>query len=242
MICSRTMKESDYAELVDEGNTIMDIQGAIQMWNPAQHRHRLWEYALAQKALKEVYGERYGLHVSDHGCGAGYLSPILFWLGHHVYMYECWAMGNEETFALEQMRRVAGKRPNLTGSYQLRSTPLANGTLSSEDMDMDAAFCISTIEHIGEYQKAWTELLSTVGPGGLAFITSDFAEDEVDHYAYSYLRAGKMFTKDTYQELISIGEQQGFHLLGGKHELTWGEENRLVNDYGFGALAMKRDV
>lgn len=106
MILSRTMREADYDELKDEGQVIVDVHNAIKMWNDKQHHHRLWEYALAQKALKTVFGDRKGLLVTDHGCGAGYLSPILYWLGHHVWMYECWTFGSEEDFLLEQMRRV----------------------------------------------------------------------------------------------------------------------------------------
>lgn len=239
MILSRTLRESDYSDLVAEGQVIKTVHDKIQIWLEAQHKHRLWEYALAQKALKEVRGDKKGLRICDVGCAGSFLAPVLYWLGNEVVMYDIWSMGNYHQFTMEQMRRVA-QLGEPVGSYEFKERGL--GGMQEDDRDFDAAFCISTIEHIVEYQAAFKDLLDMVKPGGLMFLTSDFAEDEVDHYQYSYLRAGKMFTKDTYQELISIGEQQGFHLLGGKHELTWGEENRLVNDYGFGALAMKRDV
>jgi 2-polyprenyl-3-methyl-5-hydroxy-6-metoxy-1,4-benzoquinol methylase len=173
MIFSRTMKEKDYDEMVPEGQVIQDIHAAIKMWYDAQHKARLWEYALAQKVLKEVFGDKKGLTVSDHGCGAGYMSPILYWLGHRVWMYECWTFGNEEAFAMEQMRRVGLHRASLGGTYEMRNRPLCN--LVDADRGVDAAFCISTLEHIGEYQKAFRDLLSTVKPGGLVFLTTDFA-------------------------------------------------------------------
>lgn len=237
MILTRTMVEKDYENLKEEGAEIIKLQGLIQMWYPAQHTHRLWEYALALRALKEVHGNKPRLLCSDHGCGAGFMSPLLYWKGHKVLMYEPWSMGNEETYMLQQMQNVSVHLPaDAMNYYQLRNTPLCH--MTEEDGGVDAAFCISTIEHIGEYERAFKDLLSTVKPGGLVFLTSDFAEDEEDHYMYSHLRAGKMFTAKTYADLISIAKDYQFSLLGGMHELTWGAENRLVNDYGFASLAL----
>lgn len=238
MILSRTMREKDYDEMSSEGQIIRDIHATIQMWNDKQHKHRLWEYALAQKVLTTVFGSKKGLLVSDHGCGAGYLSPILYWLGHKVWMYECWVFGNEEAFALEQMRKVGTHRAPLGGTYEMRNRPLCE--LVDADRGVDAAFCISTLEHIGEYQKAFRDLLSTVRQGGLVFLTTDFAEDETDHYQYSYLRAGKMFNKATYLELSNIAHGEGFEFLGGtgEYDWCWDDSCRLVNDYGFASLAM----
>lgn len=239
MILSRTMREEDYKELEAEGKVIQDVHVAIQMWNEKQHKHRLWEYALAQKALKEVFGDRKRLWVSDHGCGAGYLSPILFWLGHQVTMYEVWVFGNEEDYLFEQMKRVHEAKGEKEGSYAMVHRPLCE--LTEEDRGVDAAFCISTLEHIGEYQRAFRDLCRTVKLGGLVFLTTDFAEDEEDHYLYSYLRAGKMFTKKTYEELVGIGQEEGLELLGGQHEWTWDESCRLVNNYGFASLCMRKE-
>lgn len=246
MIFSRTMRESDYPELASEGALIQEVHSAIKMWNDKQHKHRLWEYALALKALETVFPKycrdadspwQVRLVTSDHGCVAGYMSPLLLWLGCNVQMYECWSFGSEEGFMLEQMRRVAEKRGVLAGYYEMRHRPLCE--LVEEDKGVDAAFCISTLEHIGEYQKAFRDLLSTVKKGGLVFLTTDFAEDEEDHYMYNYLRAGKMFNRTTYEELREIGEEMGFDLLNGA-DWNWYPECRLVNDYGFASLAMRR--
>jgi ubiquinone/menaquinone biosynthesis C-methylase UbiE len=232
------MKLEDYQELGPEMVLIQSVKDAIQMWNPAQHQHRHWEYALALKAFRSVFGEGQGFMVSDHGCGAGFLSPMLSWLGQIVRMYDCWTMSNDERYMLEQMRRVRIERGDSAGSYEFWNRPL--GELVAEDNGVDAAFCISTLEHIGEYQKAFRDLLRTVRLGGLVFVTTDFAEDQEDHYQYAWLRAGKMFNEDSYRELCEIAGEEGFLLLGGEHDWTWNESCRLVNDYGFGALAMWR--
>jgi SAM-dependent methyltransferase len=238
MIFSRTMRLDDYNYLTEESLLMQQIVNAIQMWYPAQHQHRRWEYALALKAFKQVFGEQKGLTVTDHGCGAGFLSPMMYWLGQNVWMYECWTMGSAEQYMMEQMRRVGVHRGQDAGTYEMRTRPL--GELVEADGGVDAAFCISTLEHIGEYQKAFRDLLNTVKPGGLLGLTTDFAEHELDDYQYAGLRAGKMFTEKTYLELEAIGEENGFELLGGAADWGWSEENRLVNNYGFAALFMVR--
>jgi SAM-dependent methyltransferase len=251
MILSRTMRESDYKELEEEGKVILEIQKAIGMWYEYQHHHRVWEYSLAQKALKAVHGDRKHLLVSDQGCGAGYMGPILLWLGHNVLLYEHWGHGSNNLdlseYMLEQMRRVALHRSEIAGYYELRNRPL--GQMVEEDRGVDAAFCISTLEHIRDYQKAFRDFLSTVKVGGLAFVTTDFADKEEDNYACSSLRAGKMFTVRTYRELWQIGIEMGFRTVdsstehrGDISDWCWGVENRLVMDYGFASLALRREA
>lgn len=239
MILSRTMKKDDYDELKEEGKVILELHHAIQMWYECQHQHRLWEYALALKAFKEVHASNPNvLLVTDHGCGAGYLSPIMYWLGQNVWMYECWQFGNEEKFMLEQMRRVGEHRKTKTGTYEMRNRPL--GGLVEADRGVDAAFCISTLEHIRDYQTAFRDLLSTVKVGGMAMITTDFAEKEQDDYMYSNLRAGKMFTKATYEELYAIARGENFALVGGEADWVWDESCRLVLNYGFASMVLIR--
>lgn len=236
MIYSRTMRNADYTEMEIEGAVIIDIQKKIQMWNGNQHPARLWEYALAQKVLTAHFGNRKNLLVADHGCGGGYLSPIMYWLGHRVRMYDCWMFGNEENFMMEQMNRVTLHRTEVTGDYQMFNRPLSQ--LIEEDRGVDAAFCISTLEHIIGYQFAYRDLLSTVRPGGLVFVTTDFADHEQDDFPHSRLRAGKMFTERTYREMEQIAHSMGFWLLGRASDWMWSEECKLVHGYGFASLAM----
>jgi len=239
MILSRTMREYDYDGLVEQGTLIQQVHQAIKMWYPYQHHHRLWEYSMATKALMDKFGIRRELTISDHGCGAGYLGPIMSWLGHRVWLYECWTWGDESKYMLEQMQRVATARGEWAGSYELRSRPL--GGLVEEDKGVDAAFCISTLEHIGNYQAAFRDLLGTVKPGGLCFITTDFGEHELDDYPCASLRAGKMYTVRTYQELLAIAQEMGFKLMGGECDWRWGEECRLVTTYGFASMALEKE-
>jgi hypothetical protein len=239
MILTRTMKELDYECLKTEGEMLVEVQKAIQMWYPPQHKHRLWEYTMALKALRAIYPQQQKLSVSDMGCAGSFLSPMMAWYGHNVSMYEIWQFGDLREYTMEQMTRVHGIKGSEAGSYKLHNRGMCG--LLDEDRGLDVAFCISTLEHIPNYQAAWIDLLNTVKLGGLVFITTDFAEDETDHYQYNYLRAGKMFNWNTYMELITIGKERGFSLLGNGHDLYWSEACRLVHDYGFGSLAMVKE-
>lgn len=71
-------------------------------------------------------------------------------------------------------------------------------------------------------------------------MTTDFAEDENDHYVCYNLRAGKMFNITTYTELYEIARDSGFELVGGQQDWGWDAGCRLVNDYGFASMALIR--
>lgn len=247
MISSKSMREKDYESLKTEHAIVTELHDSIKMWYAYQHHHRVWEYSMALHALNKVFpgyhcdtGDAWPLRlvVSDHGCGCGYMSPLLLWLGCNVYMYECWTWGDDSKFMMEQMNRVRLVKKDQVGFYELRARGL--GQLVEDDKEIDAAFCISTLEHIRDYQTAFRDFLGTVKEGGLAFLTTDFAEDEADHYAFNNLRAGKMFTKDTYMELLGIARDMGFRLLDGGADWSWDAECRLINDYGFASMALRR--
>ena len=220
---SRTMRWSDYQELHWESNYVDIVQQMAGPRHSHQHQHRQWEYAMMLHAYGRWFwdhGRSGRLMVGDFGCGVGLSPSIMMSIGNHVTCYEPWVRGNEEKFQLDALASTQRK-------------------LDHERYDV--ALCISTLGHISEYQQAWIDLLKTVRPGGLVFITTDFAEDEEDHYQLAYLRAGKMFTSKTYSELMDVAYDMGFTLHNGDMDYSWSEENRLVNDYGFASLAMVRN-
>src|SRR5580765_5022085 len=103
MIYSKSMRQDDYLKLVEEQIVIKKIVDTIGMWYPYQHQHRVWEYAMALAAFRKVFPEQNELLVtSDHGCGAGFMAPILYWLGNTVRLYECWTMGDASEYMLRQ--------------------------------------------------------------------------------------------------------------------------------------------
>lgn len=237
MILSRVMRPGDMDLLKEESAWVDRIVEVMGGWDPVQHPARRWEYALALKAF-EGFLQEPGWQVADFGCGIGLMSPLLLFLGQNVSMYEPWVYGDESEKLHAQMRKVNETRRKPLG-YELFRRPLCE--LLPEDRKFDAAFCISTLEHIGEYQRAFRDMCAAVqGHGGLVFLTTDFGKDENDHYKNANLRAGKMFNTDTYFELAQIGREEGFDLVGGLAEWGWSDDCELVNDHGFASLAMVR--
>lgn len=247
MIYSKTMRVSDYNELGLELQMVDGVLSILGGGDPAQHVHRRWEYAMALKAFNQWRYNKYGdsekppVVVADHGCCTGMLAPMLYYFGHDIRMYEIWAWGNQEAKAIEQMNIITARGDReRTGKFQMINRPL-NG-LTDADRGMDASFCISTMEHIPNFETAFRDLCRTVGPGGLLFMTTDSAEDEIDHYMAAHVRAGTMFNKTVYEKLTTWGREEGFELLNGQSDWSWDSSCRLVNDYGFACLAMERPV
>lgn len=234
---SKTMALQDYDELKNEDVFIAGAREAVPTWHKDLHPHRLWEYCMALAAMGYVFGDVTDLSVSDWGYGTGFLSPLLLLKGHRVLMYETWQFGDECSFAKTQMEKAADYRRRTFGSYPPWAMLDADKV---EDEQVDACFCLSTLEHVADYEMLYVRLLKSVRKGGLLFITTDFAEDSQDHYQNAGLRAGRMFTAQTYEGLLALALRQGFELIGDGADWSWSEDNRLVADYGFASLAVKR--
>lgn len=251
---SKTMRLTDFGELTEELTMVDHVLEMLSGGDKAQHPLRRWEYAMALLAFKAKFGEvRDGLpplKVADHGCCTGMFAPMMLWLGCKVRMYEVWAWGNQEEYALQQMEiaKAAGAAkfgPGWAGNYRMIHRPLSG--LTKEDRGVDAAYCISTMEHIPNYEEAFRDMCRTVKPEGMLFMTSDSAESENDHYIAANVRGGRMFNRDVYTRLVGWGREEGFELLGGLADWGWDESCRLLptasagpNGYGFASLAMEK--
>jgi SAM-dependent methyltransferase len=261
MILSRTLRMEDYDELKVEVSYVDKIQLVCGPPHGGQHTHRRWEYALALRALKEWRTSRAdwcsdeNLKIADFGCGIGLWSPMCLALGHHVSMFEVWVYGNEETYAQMQMAKVMDAFPIVGQGWEMIHRPLCE--LVAEDKGrFDAAFCISTLEHIGEYQRAFRDLCDSVKPGGLLFMTTDFA-DTPGHtttsgqmYTCHWMRPQGMWTVERYKELISLGEERGFSLFGiewpgtmlvKRFDYPFTEAHRIVSNHGFASLVLRKN-
>jgi len=247
------MRLSDFEELKTELTFVDRVLAILEGGDKAQHPLRRWEYAMALKAYRywsekptavTSVGDFGATKVADHGCCTGLLSPMMYWLGCDVTMYEIWAWGNQEALALRQMEKMNATK-QFAGSYRMLHSGLPG--LIEEDRNMDVVFCISTLEHIAEYEAAFRDLCRSVASYGMLFITSDFAEHEQDHYIANNVRAGRMFNQAVYARLLSWGMEEGLDLVGGKADWSFDEGCRLIpsqdsgpNGYGFCCLAMER--
>lgn len=251
---SKTMRMEDFQLLVPELLIVDRILAMLGGGDKAQHPLRRWEYAMALRAYMIWLGidrtpETGGwggmpVKVSDHGCCTGMLAPMMFWLGNEVWMYEVWSWGNQEEMALRQMEQVKSQAARGGGPYKMINRPL--GQLTEEDGGVDVAFCISTMEHIPNFEHAFKQYCATVNPGGMLFMTTDSAQDENDHYIANNVRAGTMFNKGIYEKLAGWAREQGFELLGGESDWSWDNSCQLipspfvVGGYGFACLSMQK--
>lgn len=251
---SRTMRLSDFNTLKTELFHVDWVAEAVGGWNPEQHPCRRWEYAMLWCAYRKwawnaTRGNVDRWKVADFGAGMG-LSPAMLLGEADVVIYEPWTMGNQQQIAAQQLDKFKDSIQKLTQTSKLfEKVKLGNyvwnqrglNELIPLDVDYDIAVCISTLEHIVEYQKAFRDLCKAVRRGGLIFITTDFAEDENDHYVFSNLRAGKMFTAKIYNELCNIGVEEKCFLLDGIYDYSWDDSRKLVNDYGFASMALVKE-
>src|SRR5712675_1367927 len=238
MIFSKVMEQKDYDELGKELIIVKHIAEACGGWPSVQHMHRQWEYSLMILAFEEWIKNKNVTDqflVADVGGGIGFTTPIFAAFNCDVVMYEPWVSGDESAKFWDQVNTLQNnlKKQNV---IKLENRALCN-LLPIDRRTYDAAFCISTLEHIGEYQKAFIDLLSMVKQGGLVFLTTDYGDHEFDDYPHAGLRAGKMFTSATYHELIEIAISRGFNVLGYEWYYNWKEEYRMVNHYGFASLS-----
>jgi SAM-dependent methyltransferase len=235
---SRVMRPTDYTELAPATAEIDKVLPLLGGWNTVQHQHRKWEYAMAlfaanRWALQRKRKSPGFFTVADFGCGIGILSPVLAWMGNKVSMYEIWTMGNEEAQAIEQMNKVSGNN----GSYEMVNRAL--GGLQEKDFGkFDASFCISTIEHTPDHENAFREFCQTVKPGGLLFLTMDFADNTGPHFA-DHVRC-RIGTKELMHQYGQWGSEMGMSYFGGT-DWEWTEASRMVYDFGFGSLAMVKN-
>lgn len=243
---SRTMRLEDYKELKWEVGVVNTVQKLAGPTHPHQHEHRKWEYAMVVRAVQVWLAQdgkskrKAPLQVGDFGCGVGLTPSIMLHHGCDVSMYEVWAHDQGEKFQLEACASTKEHSENAIGLYRMLHRPI--GGLVLEDYGRyDISLCISTLEHIPDPVRAFKDLCRTVTPGGLLFVTTDFADKEEDRFSHWTLRAGKMFTWQTYQELMAAGQEEGFRLLDCASDWIWNENCRLVYDYGFASLAMVRE-
>jgi SAM-dependent methyltransferase len=236
MILSKVMHPADWAFLSPEVEEVDKV--ALY---PEQNLYRRWEYAMALKALRTAFAEERpdGLCMTEFGSGPGSLGPLLFGLGYTITLRDHWTVPGHEAFLRAELMKASERLPVRHMNFWVIQDGQLGQPIATRPT-YDAVFCISVLEHIRDYATAFRELIYYTRPGGLIFLTTDFAEDETDHYSHAGLRAGKMFTESTYRELYAIARGENCWLLGGGEDWKWRDACRLVYDYGFASMAFIR--
>jgi hypothetical protein len=237
---SRSMRPSDYEAMPEEVARVDYCQQFVQPPHPLQHKHRRWEQALAWRATREWAKDRdfTKMRMSDWGCGVGLLPALLAFAGANVDLFEPWVYGVESDFVHRQMAQVLAAGHSRNGQYVLENKCLCELNKSWWER-YDASFCISTIEHIGEYEKAFCQLCKTVKHDGMIFLTMDYGDGVTPDADYSgaSVRPRGMPNKAYMEKLQRLGEKHGFKLFG-EADWDWRPECLMVNNHGFSSICM----
>jgi hypothetical protein len=191
---------------------LMSMQNVTGLWHPALNKDALWEYAMAARSLREVFGHRRGLRVMDYGYSLG-LSPLLLWMGHEVTLYEVSRRPSyEENWVLEHLRRVKERRTVCAGCVNIWPRPPAGIFKLDEEKKFDAVFSTSTLNRLGKPVKSFVELLAMVRKGGLLFVTTSEEDREPKI---------REFTREKYETLVQAGLMSNFKIVGGLTQWEW---------------------
>lgn len=105
---------------------------------------------------------------------------------------------------------------------------------------VDAAFCISTIEHVEDMEDFIADLTHIVAPSGLLFLTMDIWDrrpEEPDTAHFHWMRK-RIFTPESWLWLAAQFHQRGFDLCGDADWKYHGDQ--LYGSYSFASLALRK--
>lgn len=238
MITSRCMRQADYEDLSQELTQMKAVQAKLGPRDWRQHMHRDWEYALAIHSIQEWAklggsGER---RSADIGCGAGIMPAILLSMGFRVDMYDNWSMNNRGDAGQAERQAQVFYQAETGPRHRMIDATVGAGVLTPASYEV--VMCISTIEHVPHEQRFLGEMVASLKPGGLFFMTFDFAEDgTVDRYANANLRsriydAARLCAMARALDIVGVRLQNGY---------DWSWHGCMVNDHSFGSVAFVKE-
>ena len=136
--------------------------------DPLHNWSRVWEYPYVfhhLKAWRSRFTETDLPRVADVGSGVTFFPFAVARLGYHV---TCTDM---DPVCGRDLPRAAERVDQAPGKLAFR---LADGlTLPFDDVEMDAVYCISVLEHIPAFEDILAEIARVLKPGGLFVLTVD---------------------------------------------------------------------
>lgn len=167
--------------------------------DPLHNWSRCWEYPYVYHHIRRW---KAGLpngrapHVVDIGSGVTFFPFAVAQMGCNVSCCDI------DLVCEKDMLRAACAVPHSPGRVGFR---LVEGTyLPFEDEEVDAAYCISVIEHLSDFDTFLKEVRRILKPGGLFVVTFDLdlrGDHEIGPLKYRRL-------KDTIKELFSTREHE----------------------------------
>jgi SAM-dependent methyltransferase len=174
---TRTLHPDDYPLLAPYASRLREFKGYLNTLHVGyreDHEHRLWEYAIACKALAELGGQGrpvQTVRVLDTGSGCSYLPLFLKMEGYDVTVNDSCAYGDVTEWFHQQEQGLGLSMPLNTDPVEALHLP---------DGVFDFTMCISVLEHVdaAAFGHALSELGRVTRPGGYIYLTSDLFPDK----------------------------------------------------------------
>ena len=194
------------------------------------HPMKLWEWARALLAIREIHGKNLDISILDIGAAYSLLGPALAYLGYDVVEVEPDVECGYERSKLNDFLSPFNGRPIrwMRGGY--------GGLQDVTRQHFDVVMSISTIEHIDLWleKTAWKEMFDLLKPGGLLVVTADLMPEPRKGYMYDDCRWTNYdmnMIKDRVDELKGYGLKP----LG---EEDYRFHGVFVHDYSFASIHM----
>ena len=187
--------------------------------------HRLWEYGMGLLASLEVPKLRTVLEVG--GGDSLFLPSLVGWnkmLRTGTILYDA----HETTHFGGQARQVLLVDPEVRYRALVGDLPVNK---------YDFVACISVIEHVKDEASFVQFLADRVTPGGILFLTSDYAEASEDIYHFRWMRE-RIYSREGWLRLLLAFRDQGLTPIE-KPDLTW--RGPQVFDYNFACMTLRRE-
>ena len=214
---SKTLNPRDYLWIGEAQHIKTVVQNLRNIPVRFEHAHRLWEYGLSLKALREIGARK----ILDVGGGGSAFAPAAAWLGIEVTQVDPCPAGE----AVQHQSQVLG--------LPLRYVQQDFLDFQSKER-FDAVTCLSVIEHVQRDHDFFQKLLSYIKPGGLLILTTDF------HPSGQALVAGHLRTYNQ-QSLLALADSaraEGFDYFGQRPNYLW--LGSFVNSYNFASLILRK--
>jgi SAM-dependent methyltransferase len=150
------------------------LDAFVKTWvrDPLHQWSRRWEYPFAYECLNAGFGGRAGVRILDAGSGVTFFPYFLTSENPGWQVAACdYDTRFQEIFA--RLKENGGE----TSGGNVSFTAADMRALPFKAASFDAVYCISVLEHTGEYPKILDEFSRILKPGGRLILTFDISLD-----------------------------------------------------------------
>jgi len=248
----KSIELDDYNEIQDEVGQLEWLMNEFRVQTPnaridapdtLSHRHKMWEWGRALKAIKEIYGDNKNLRILDIGAAYSLLGPALAYLGYPVTEVEPDAGCGKEREKINPFLSKFNGQPiywkQAGYGTLLENCARVPGYGDLNVFEYDVVMSISTIEHIDLWleKAAWKEMADLTKPGGLLIVTTDLMPKAKKGYMFDDCRWTN-YSMEMIEARVKELRSYGFKPLG-KEDYQY--HGTFVHDYSFASIHMVKD-